>query len=141
MLLVVVLVGTCVVAGTATPATPPLKVNLTVTHFVTQLHTDPISWVGPDGVLHTTDRWYTWTATFRWSNVPAGSSAMLQLMNPATTDALTSFDVSGLRSYTFSGTDTNGFWGYPSSTIPVHFFGCAPDSRCFDVGANVHIPD
>jgi hypothetical protein len=140
-LVVVALVGSCVVAGTATPATPPLKVKLMVNNFVTQLHTDPISWVGPDGQLHTTDRWYEWTATFRWSHLPAGSTASLQLMNPATTDALASFDVSGLRSYTFSGTSTNAFWGFPSSMIPVHFFGCAPDSRCFDAGANVQIPD
>jgi hypothetical protein len=127
---------------TSASAARELNVKLKVTKLVTQLQQEPITWIDPGGQSHTTDRWYEWTATFRWSNLPEGSSAYLQLANPATTDALTSFDVSGLRSYTFSSTSVSGFWGYPSSSILVDLFACTPDSAsCFDAFATVQMPD
>jgi hypothetical protein len=140
---VVAIVG-FVVGGSVTSATAAheLNVKLKVTKLVTQLHQEPITWIGPDGQSYTTERWYEWTATFRWSKLPEGSSAYLRIANPATTDALAVIDPGGLRSYTFSGTSANGFWGFPSSSLLLSLYGCTPDSTsCFDASATVQMPD
>jgi hypothetical protein len=120
--IVAVVVIAATLSGTA-QATRFSHASFSVDSFNTQLRTDLIYWTGPDGVVYPVDRWYEYTATLRWSHFPASATEWLRVFDPSK-DESTNINVSGLHSYTFSGTLENSAWAFPGDTISFELTVC-----------------
>ncbi len=121
--LVVVVAGLAFGASSVSAASPRFpQAGLNLNSFTTQLQLDRIYWVGPDGVTYPVDRWYEWTATVTWPHLPA-TSEFLRIEDPSK-DQFVTVDVTGMTSYTFSGSYGNGFWAFPNDSIGFTLTAC-----------------
>ena len=121
----VTLIVAVVIAGSATATAQARfqKATFTVDSFTTQLQTQPIFWIGPDGLTYEIDRYYEFAATLTWSRFPPKSAQRLEISDPGKDQSVT-IDVTGLSSYTFSGTAENGFWAFPGDSISFRLVVC-----------------
>jgi hypothetical protein len=140
--LITVIASFAIGAETAAAAEPArfARASLQVDDFASQLRVDPIDWVGPDGQLYVVDRWYEWSATVSWPHFPARVQ-LLRIANPSK-DQFVTVDVTGLTSYTFSGTYASGFWAFPNDVIGLTLIVCLRPNgdKCLQYDASQQLP-
>ncbi|MDP9206726.1 MAG: hypothetical protein M3P12_14975 [Gemmatimonadota bacterium] len=142
-LALVTLIVAVVVAGSADVNAQARfqKATFRLDNFTTQLQTEPIYWVGPDGVTYVIDRYYEFTATLSWSRFPPKSSQRLEIFDPSKDQSAT-VDVTGVSSYTFNGTVENGWWAFPGDSISFRLIVCLKPTyeSCLTYDASAQIP-
>ncbi len=117
------------------------KATFRLDNFTTQLQTQPIYWIGPDGVTYVIDRYYELTANLSWSRFPPKSSQRLEISDPSKDQSM-SVDVTGVSSYTFTGTAENGWWAFPGDSISFRLIVCLKPTytSCLAYDASGQIP-